>query len=214
MFDYFLRPPQQVYSQLLSQMESLNTVESTNEVTEQSTTPALTNHSDYRPPFPRSPAQAIRLTTMGLLSLSVFILIILVMCVIATVFTQNSVHFFGTSRKIGRKKRRKDRPEPLDLSVDLEAQDRPRHYLVLPRPCSARLSSTVSPGSAMRRTGTSTVEMDDLASIMLRRGVSWSGDVQGGEEESPLGLSRYFFDDGIGIKRYESWTAERLRKEE
>ena len=66
----------------------------------------------------------------------------------------------------------------------------------------------------MRSTGTSTVEMDDQASAMLRRGVGWSEIVQGREEESPLGLSRYFFDDGIGIKRHESWTAERVRKEE
>ena len=114
---------------------------------------------------------------------------------------------------IGRKRRPKARPEPLDLSVDLEAQDRPRHYLVLPRPYSALPSSTVFPGSAMRSTGTSTFEMGDLASTMLRRGVGWSGDVQGGEE-SPLGLSQYFFDDGIGIKRYESWTAKRLSKED
>ena len=184
-----------------------------NEVTEQPTAPALAKPSDYHPPFPQSPAQAISLTKMGLLLLCVFILIILVLCVIANVFTQNSVHFFGTSRAIGRKRRPKARPGPLDLSVDLEAQDRPRHYLVLPRPCSALPSSTVSPGSAMRITGTSTFEMDDLASTMLRRGVGWSGDVQRGEE-SPLGLSRYFFDDGIGIKRYESWTTERLRKED
>ena len=183
------------------------------EVTVQPTTLALANHTDHHPPFPQSPAQAISLTTMGLLSLSVFILIILVMCVIVSVFTQNSVQFFGTSRTIGGKKRWKDRPEPLDLSIDLEAQDRPRHYLVLPRPCSARPSSTVSPGSAMRSTCTSAVEMDDLTFTMLRRGAGWSGDVQGGEEGSPLGLSRYFFDNGIGIKRYESWTAESLRKE-
>ena len=198
---------------MLSQAVCLDTVESTNEATERPMAPALANPSDYHHPFSRSPAQAISLTTMGLLSLSVFILIILVLCVIASVFTQNSVHFFGTSRAIGRKRRRKDRPEPLDLNVDLEAQDRPRHYLVLPRPCSARLSSTVSPSSAMRSTGTSTVEMDDLASTMLRRGVGWSRDIQEGEE-SPLGLSRYFFNDGIGIKRYESWTTERLRKED
>ena len=44
---------------------------------------------------------------------------------------------------------------------------------------------------------------------MLRQGAGWSGDVLGREEESSLGLRRYFFDDGIGIKRYESWTAER-----
>lgn len=66
----------------------------------------------------------------------------------------------------------------------------------------------------MRNTGTSTIEMDDLASPILRRGVGGFGDVREGREESPLGLSRYFFDDGIGIKRYESWTAERVRKEE
>ena len=170
-------------------------------------------YSEYHATFPRLPVQATSLTTMGLLSLSLFILIILVLCVTVSVFTDNSVHFFGTLRAIGRKRRRKDRPEHLDLSFDLEAQDRPRHYLVLPRPCSARLSSIVSPGSAMRSTGTSTIDMDDLASTMLRRGVGWSGLVQGGEE-SPLGLSRYFFDDGIGIKRYESWTAERFRKED
>ena len=184
-----------------------------NEVTEQPTAPALARPSDHHPPFPQSPAQAISLTKMGLLLLPVFILIILVLCVVASIFKQNSVHLFRTSRAIGRKRRPKARPEPLDLSVDLEAQDQPRHYLVLPRPCSALPSSTVSPGSAMRSTGASTFEMDDLASTMLRRGVDWSGVVQGGEE-SPLGLSRYFFDDGIGIKRYESWTAESLRKED
>lgn len=198
---------------MLSQADWLNTVESTNELAEQPTASALPNPSDYHPPFPQSPAQAISLTTMGLLLLSVFILIILVLCVIASIFTHKSAHFFGTSRAIGRKRRPKARPEPLDLSVDLEAQERPRHYLVLPRPCSARPSSTVSPGSAMRSTVTSNVDMDDLASTMLRRGVGWFGDVQGGEE-SPLGLSRYFFDDGIGIKRYESWTAERFRKKD
>lgn len=133
----FLRPSQRVNSQMLSQAKWLDTVESTNEVTEP-TAPALANPSDYHPPIPRSPAQAITLITMGVLSLFVLILIILVMCVIASVFTQNSVRFFGTSRTIGRKSRRKVRPEPLDLSVDLEAQDRPRHYLVLPRPSSAR----------------------------------------------------------------------------
>ena len=199
---------------MLSQAEWLEIVESTNEVTEQPMAPALANPSEYHPPIPRSPAQAITLTTMGVLSLFVFILIVLVMCVIASVFTQNSVHFFGTSATIGRKSRRKVRPEHLDLSVDLEAQDRPQHYLVLPRLYSAPLSSTVSPGSALGNTGTSTVDMDDLVSPILRRGVGWSGDVRGGREESPLGLSRYFFDDGIGIKRYESWTAERFRKEE
>ena len=60
----------------------------------------------------------------------------------------------------------------------------------------------------MRSTVTSTIEMVDLASTMLRRVVGSSEDVQGGEEESSLGLIRYFFDDRVGIKRYESWKVE------
>ena len=175
--------------------------------------PALATPSDYHPSFSRSPAQTISLTKMGLLLLPVFILVILVLCVVARVITQNSIHFFGTSKTIRKKRLPKARPEPLDLSVDLEAQVRPRNYFVLPRPCSAIPSLTLSPGSAMRSTGTSTFEMDEMASRMLRRGVGWSGNVQGGEE-SPLGLSQYFFDDGIGIKRYESSTAKRLSKED
>ena len=92
-------------------------------------TATLVYYSHYHSTFPQLPVQAISLTTMGLLLHSLFILIILAMCVIASVFIHNSVHFFGTSRITSRKKRRKDRSELLDLSVDLEAQNLPRHYL-------------------------------------------------------------------------------------
>ena len=46
-----LSPSQRVNSQMLGQAEWVNSVDSTNEVTEQPTTPALVNHSDYHPTF-------------------------------------------------------------------------------------------------------------------------------------------------------------------
>lgn len=209
-----VEPFQLVKRQMLSQKNWVNSVEQTTEESQQPTTAALVYHSDYHPPSPRLPAQAMSLTKIGFLSLSLFILIIFVMCVIASVFTHNSIPFFRTSRTLERKKRRKDRPVPLDLSVDLEAQNGQRHHHVFSGSHSICASSTGSPGFTVRSTVTDAIEMNDLASKMLRRVVGSSGDVQGGEEESPLGLSRYFFHDGIGIKRYESWNAERTGKED
>ena len=162
---------------MLSQADWVNSVESTNEESQQPTTAALVYYSDYHPTFPRLPAQVISLTAIGFLSHSLFIFIILAMSVIASVFTQSSVPFFGTSRTMGRNKRGKDRPEPLDLTLDLEAQNRPRHHQIYSNPCPTRASSTVYPRCTMRSTVTSTIEMDNLALRMLRRDVGSSRDV-------------------------------------
>ena len=214
MLSHLVEPFQRVQRQTLSQKDWVNNVGLTTEESQHPTTAALMYHSDDHPTLPRLPAQATSLTTIGFMSLSLFIFIILVLCVIASIFTHNSIPFFRTSTTLERKKRRKDRPGHLDLSVDLEAQNRQRHHHVFSGSHSICASSTGSSSFTTRSTVTSAIEMDELTSEMVLRGVGSSGEVQGGEEESPLGLSRYFFDDGIGIKGYESWDGERAGKED
>ena len=46
-------------------------------------------------------------------------------------------------------------------------------------------------------------DMENLKSPMLLRQLAPRGGDRTNEEASPLGLSGYFFDGGVGIKRYE-----------
>ena len=51
-------------------------------------------------------------------------------------------------------------------------------------------------------------DMENLTSPMLLQQLGPRGGNRTSEEASPLGLSRYFFDGGVGIKRYESQGEE------
>ena len=55
-------------------------------------------------------------------------------------------------------------------------------------------------------------DMENLTSPMLLRQLAPRGGDRTSEEASPLGLSEYFFDGGVGIKRYESQGEEMRRK--
>lgn len=65
-------------------------------------------------------------------------------------------------------------------------------------------SSLDSWGSHVPVAVVSGIDLENLTSPMRLRQMAPRMGVRIVEEASPLGLSKYFFDDGVGIKRYES----------
>lgn len=106
------------------------------------------------------------------------------------------------------RKLRKGKSPPLDLGRDLEAQPLPVRPHMTFGHIETPTSSLGSWGSHMPNAVASGFGMENLTSPMRLRQLATR--VGGGlrEEVSPLGLSRYFFDGGVGIKRYESQDEE------
>ena len=69
-------------------------------------------------------------------------------------------------------------------------------------------SSLGSWGSHVPVAVASGIDLENLTSPMRLRQMAPRMGVRIVEEASPLGLSKYFFDDGVGIKRYESQGEE------
>ena len=58
------------------------------------------------------------------------------------------------------------------------------------------------------------IDLENLTSPMRLRQLAPRIGVRVVEEASPLGLSKYFFNDGVGIERYESQGDEMQWKED
>ncbi|KAL2040519.1 hypothetical protein N7G274_006498 [Stereocaulon virgatum] len=157
------------------------------------------------PPTKMSTSRPIGLLRLVVLTLCMTFLIIFLIYLVATAVSAAYDSRYGaTAINNGRKFGRKGKPPPLDPARDLEAQPRTERPHMTFGYDDTPTSSLGSWGSHTPAAVASGIDLENLTSPMrLRQMVPRMG-VRVVEEACPLGLSQYFFDDGVGIKRYES----------
>lgn len=166
---------------------------------------------------PPSLSRLLSLRNLMLLALCLtLILILFIFLALSTIYFMRKSSLDVPPNNIPLRKLKRRKPPSLDLNKDLEAQPR------LPR-CRNPFDPTPTPT-------TSTSSADDENAIatgvsltpftpLRERTMRWAFGVAEAEaergvtdEDDSLGLDQYFFDDGVGIKRYESGAKERRWK--
>lgn len=183
----------------------------------------LINTSDTEPirPHPPSSSRSRSLANLMLLALCLTVVLVLVLYLVSSAISDTreaSLDAPPNNTRLRRLRRRK--PIPLDLSKDPEAQPRPPRYRNLfdpsPTPTSSVRSDALETENAMA-TGVSLTPFTPVAEWTKKwaSGVAQAewGEKDEEDEEDSIGLDRYFFNDGVGIKRYESGAKERRWKD-
>ena len=148
-------------------------------------------------------SRPIGVVRLMLLALCMILLIILIVYLAVISLSSTHVSTYGKNSTRNGSKRRGKPPPPLDLNRDLEAQPRPERPHTTFGYSATPTSSLGSWGSHLPSAVASGVDSENLTSPMrLRQLAPRGGDRVG--EVSPLGLGRYFFEGGVGIKRYTS----------
>lgn len=161
-------------------------------------------------PHPPSPSRSLSLMKLMLLALCLTIVLVVVVVLIANAISYaREASFNWQPNKTRHRKLGKRKPPPLDLGKDLEAQARPSRQRNSFEPLATLISSTSSDGSDNENAMATGIILTPFTPA-LERTRRWAfGEADGTEignvdEEDWLGLDQYFFEDGVGIKRYES----------
>ena len=178
-----------------------------------------TNWSNFQQLGNRSQNSSVILSLRNLMLFALYPTIIVVLFIFLTLgalhYIRNKFATDSTGRAGLHSKKRAQRPPPLSLHIDLELASRqPQDRNPFDPSPALTSSSTPADNDSAIASGISLAPFTPLRERTRR----WAFDVADAElekkdEEDSLGLDRYFFSDGVGIKRYESGAKERRCKD-